>query len=141
MVFPLNGGKGIVSCVNRPDILSKIQVPTPTDNPPFQPDTMTGEVFPLQITNKLYVPLMDFITPKVEPLSEDRYRIELFSSNGGEYYGVLFYERAKRGYNNKPITKGWTCVDASVQQKLYNDNPEVTPLQVLQWGMSLVNQQ
>jgi len=141
MVFPLNGGKGIVSCVNRPDILSKIQVPTPTDNPPVLPDTMTGEVFPLQITNKLYVPLMDFITPKVEPLSEDRYRIELFSSNGGEYYGVLFYERAKRGYNNKPITKGWTCVDASVQQKLYNDNPEVTPLQVLQWGMSLVNQQ
>ena len=82
---------------------------------------------------------MDFITPKVEPLSKDRYRIELFSSNGGEYYGVLFYERAKRGYNNKPITKGWTCVDAQIQQKFYTDNPEVTPLMVLQWGMSLIN--
>ncbi len=127
-----------MSCVNRPDILSKIKKNMTTDNPPFSPDTMTGRVFTLQFTHKLYVPLMDFITPKVEPLSQDRYRIELFSSNGGEYYGVLFYERAKRGYNNKPITKGWTCVDAKIQQKFYTDNPEVTPLMVLQWGMSLV---
>ncbi len=128
-----------MSCVSRPDILSKFVNLTTLPPPSTPPDTMTGTIFTLQNLSNLYVPLMDFITPKVEPLNENTYRVEIFSTNGGEYYGVLFYERAKKGFTNKPLMGGFTCVDAKIQQKFYTDNSEVTPLQVLEWGQKVIN--
>jgi hypothetical protein len=46
-------------------------------------------------------------------------RVEI-SDDEGNNLGVLYFERAKRVYNRKPIGMGdWVCVDARVGWRLY----------------------
>jgi hypothetical protein len=46
-------------------------------------------------------------------------RVEI-SDDGGNNLGVLYFERAKRVYNRKPVgMDGWVCVDARVGVELY----------------------
>jgi len=43
--------------------------------------------------------------------------------------GILYFERGKRGFRNKPIGNGWICVDAKVEG-LY-DIMDITPSEVV----------
>ena len=58
--------------------------------------------------------MVDKMTFNIEKLTEDRIRIEVGIS--GATLGVLYFEKPKLGWVNKPIlpTK-CACVDASVQ--------------------------
>ena len=63
-----------------------------------------------------------YLTPKIEKI-DDRYRVELYS-DGGKFYGMLYYEPVKRGFTNKPISmNSYTCVDATLQKRLVRRFP------------------
>lgn len=79
---------------------------------------------------------MEILSPKVEWMTEDRIRVEIFCD--GHYYGVLYYEKAKRGFNLKPIMGGWVCVDAKIQEALYKTYSNLEPKILLEWGMNQV---
>jgi hypothetical protein len=80
-----------------------------------------------------------YLTPNVEEI-DGKIRIELYS-NEGKFYGILYYERVKRGFTNKPVSLNkWTCVDATIQTQTYEDFPTITPVGLLQWGMFLASQ-
>lgn len=45
----------------------------------------------------------------------DDFRVRVILSEMGNEVGVLYFERAKRGFINKPVgLGGWACVDASI---------------------------
>jgi hypothetical protein len=79
---------------------------------------------------------MEILSPKVEWMNEDRIRVEIFCDS--HYYGVMYYEKAKRGFNTKPIMGGWVCVDAKIQEALYKTYSNLEPKILLEWGMNQV---
>lgn len=79
---------------------------------------------------------MDKLTYNLETIEEGRIRITI-SSEGVEL-GSLYYEKAKRSYNNKPVgMNSWTCVDAKVEG-LYEKYVELTPLGVMSKCQELI---
>jgi hypothetical protein len=79
---------------------------------------------------------MEKLSPNVEWISDDTIRVEVFYD--GHYQGVLYYERAKKSYNTKPIMGGWVCVDAKIQESLYRTCSNLEPLVLLEWGKNQV---
>jgi hypothetical protein len=108
-------------------------------NPHFPPLYTTTRKLDLQITIILYVPSMDFITPVIVELENNRIRIDLYSKEGGTFLGMLYYERAKNGFLRKPIgLKKMACVDAKIET-LFNLFPQVEPKDVLDYCQSLLS--
>lgn len=82
---------------------------------------------------------MDFIVPHIEHLGNDRIRIDLYCREGGTFLGMLYYERAKRGFLRKPIgLKKMACVDAKIET-LYNLFPKVEPKDVMDYCQLLLS--
>ena len=52
--------------------------------------------------------------------------------------GLMYYERAKKTFINKPISMNkWGMVDCKIE-RLYEKYPEVEPIDVLRWGDKLI---
>ena len=82
---------------------------------------------------------MDFIVPSITYLEDNRIRIDLYSKEGGTFLGMLYYEKAKNGFQRKPIgMKKMACVDAKIET-LFNLFPQVEPKEVLDYCQSLLN--
>jgi hypothetical protein len=82
---------------------------------------------------------MDFITPVIVELENNRIRIDLYSKEGGTFLGMLYYERAKNGFLRKPIgLKKMACVDAKIET-LFNLFPQVEPKDVLDYCQSILS--
>jgi hypothetical protein len=73
----------------------------------------------------------DIVIPTIDRLEEDRARIVL--EVGGQELGVLYFEKAKKGWTNKPLTQGWTCVDAKVEGLYIYGGESVTPKELVAW--------
>jgi hypothetical protein len=73
----------------------------------------------------------DLVIPTIDMLEPDRVRIVL--EVGGEELGVLYFEKAKKGWTNKPLTNGWTCVDAKVEGLYIYGGDSVTPKELVAW--------
>ena len=81
---------------------------------------------------------MDFIVPSITYLEDNRIRIDLYTKEGGTFLGMLYYERAKNGFQRKPIgLKKMACVDAKIET-LFNLFPQVEPKDVLDFCQSLL---
>lgn len=79
----------------------------------------------------------EMIIPTVDMLDTDRARIVL--EVGEVEIGVLYFERAKKGWTNKPLTNGWTCVDAKVEGLYIYGGDSVTPKELVAWCQGLLN--
>jgi hypothetical protein len=66
---------------------------------------------------------------------DDRYRVEILKDKVS--MGLLYFERAKKGFINKPLTSGWVCVDATIDPKIYDDE-SITPKGVIDKCYSLL---
>jgi hypothetical protein len=54
--------------------------------------------------------------------------------------GSLYYEKAKRTFQRKPISMGsWACVDAKIEG-LYEAGLEITPTEVMNKCQSLIRE-
>lgn len=78
----------------------------------------------------------EMIIPTVDMLDTDRARIVL--EVGEVEIGVLYFERAKKGWTNKPLTNGWTCIDAKVEGLYIYGGDSVTPKELVAWCQELL---
>jgi hypothetical protein len=80
----------------------------------------------------------DLVVPHIDMLDTDRARIVLEVKGeefplGGVELGVLYFEKAKKGWTNKPLTNGWTCVEAKVEGLYIYGGESVTPKELVAW--------
>ena len=65
---------------------------------------------------------------------EDRLSVEVYFKLGDhlkEFLGILYFEKAKRSFNRKPVgMDAWACVDAKVEG-LYTKDKSITPKQIV----------
>ena len=78
----------------------------------------------------------DIIKPTIDRLEHDRVRITL--EVWDVELGVLYFEKAKRGWTKKPLTQGWTCVDARVEGLYIYEGISVTPKELVSWCQELI---
>ena len=58
-------------------------------------------------------------------------RIRIIIVQEDKELGTLYFERAKKTFQRKPITmNGWACVDAKINE-LYNMGGEITPKEIV----------
>ena len=62
-------------------------------------------------------------------IEEGRIRIIIVQED--KELGTLYFERAKKTFQRKPITmNGWACVDAKINE-LYDMGGEITPKEIV----------
>jgi hypothetical protein len=72
---------------------------------------------------------MDNLTYNLTEMEPDRLRITIIQDN--TELGSLYYERAKKTFQRKPIgMNAWGCVDAKIEG-LYEANTDITPTEVM----------
>lgn len=73
----------------------------------------------------------------VTKMDNDRIRVEVYykvSDTLKEFMGMMYYERAKKSFNRKPVgLDAWLCVDARVEG-LYTKDKAITPSQIVSEG-------
>jgi hypothetical protein len=84
---------------------------------------------------------MEGIKFDISRLSEERVVVEV--SYSGESLGILYFEKPKRGWTNKPVLPTrWACVDAKVEG-LYihnkNGGNNITPKQIIAHSQELIS--
>ena len=81
---------------------------------------------------------MDILTYNLTEMEPDRLRITI-TQNDIEL-GSLYYERAKRSFQRKPIgMNAWGCVDAKIEG-LYEANTDITPTEVMNKCQELIRE-
>lgn len=77
---------------------------------------------------------MGEISYNIERIDSERIRVEVYFKVGEmivETLGILYFERAKRSFNRKPVGMNqWICVDAKVEG-LYTKDEGITPKQIV----------
>ena len=72
------------------------------------------------------------------PLEEGRLRITITKDH--KELGSLYYEKAKKTFNRKPIgMNAWGCVDAKIEG-LYEAEENITPTEVMNVCQDLIRQ-
>lgn len=80
----------------------------------------------------------DILTPTIEWLEKDRVRVILEVDQ--VELGVLYFEKAKRGWNTKPIQQnGWACVEAKVEGLYVYGGDSATPKDLVAWCQELIS--
>ena len=76
----------------------------------------------------------DNLTYEVTLVEAGRIRVEVYFQVGDivkELLGILYFERAKRSFNRKPVGMDqWLCVDAKVEG-LYTRDKKITPPEIV----------
>lgn len=74
---------------------------------------------------------------EVSKVDDNRIRVEVyykFSEILKEFMGIMYYEKAKKTFNRKPVgMDAWLCVDAKVEG-LYTKDKAITPAQIVTEG-------
>lgn len=69
------------------------------------------------------------MTYNMTHIEEGRIRIIIVQED--KELGTLYFERAKKTFQRKPITmNGWACVDAKINE-LYDMGGEITPKEIV----------
>jgi len=99
--------------------------------------------FPPVRSRALFIPIfyyttsMDKLTYEINKLTEDRICVEV--SVSGVTLGLLYYERAKRSFNKKPLSmEGWLCVDAKVEGLYEYGGENITPKDIMNYIQVLI---
>jgi len=76
------------------------------------------------------------LTYNLTEMEPDRLRITITQDN--TELGSLYYERAKKTFQRKPIgMNAWGCVDAKIEG-LYEANTDITPTEVMNKCQELI---
>jgi hypothetical protein len=81
---------------------------------------------------------MGILTYNLTEMEPDRLRITIIQDN--TELGSLYYERAKKTFQRKPIgMNAWGCVDAKIEG-LYEANTDITPTEVMNKCQELIRE-
>ena len=74
---------------------------------------------------------MDKLSFNISPLSDERVCIEI--SVSGVSLGLIYYERAKKSFNKKPVSMDrWVCVDANIEGLYVYGGENITPKDIME---------
>lgn len=77
---------------------------------------------------------MEYILTEID----DRIRVTISSDH--KEIGLLYFEKAKKGFTNKPLSMGsWACVDAKIEDDTIFNN-DFTPKQMVGECQDLIRQ-
>jgi len=77
----------------------------------------------------------------MDVLEQDRVRIVVTAMNGQLELGVLYFEKAKKGFINKPVgMSGWACIDAKVEGLYVKGGNNITPKQIVARCQDLIRE-
>jgi hypothetical protein len=83
---------------------------------------------------------VDTLTYQMDQIEEGRIRIVVLLNEEVEL-GTLYFERAKKGFNRKPIgMNAWACVDAKVEGLYVYGGDEITPKDIVAKCQSLIRE-
>ena len=78
----------------------------------------------------ILINMTDFIY-KMDKIEEGR--IRFIVSLNEEEVGSLYFEKAKKGFTNKPVSMdAWVCVDAKIERLYEVSDYEITPKQIVE---------
>lgn len=81
---------------------------------------------------------MDKLKFEIDKLDLNRVRVII--SYLGYELGVLYFERAKRSFNKKPLSMGgWLCVDAKVEGLYEYGGENITPKDIISHCQKLIS--
>ena len=81
--------------------------------------------------------MTDFIY-KMDRMDDDIIRF-IISLNDVET-GSLYFEKAKRTFQRKPVSMGsWVCVDAKIEKLYEVSDYEITPKQIMEVCQKMIN--
>ena len=80
-------------------------------------------------SDDILINMTDFIY-KMDKMEE---RIRFIISFKEQEVGSLYFEKAKRGFNRKPIgMDAWVCVDAKIERLYEVSDYEITPKEIVE---------
>jgi hypothetical protein len=83
---------------------------------------------------------VDTLTYQMDQIEEGRIRIVVLLNEETEL-GTLYFERAKKSFNRKPIgMNAWGCVDAKVEGLYVYGGDEITPKDIVTKCQSLIRE-
>ncbi len=83
---------------------------------------------------------VDTLTYQMDQIEEGRIRIVVLLNEEVEL-GTLYFERAKKSFNRKPIgMNAWACVDAKVEGLYVYGGDEITPKDIVAKCQSLIRE-
>ena len=78
----------------------------------------------------ILINMTDFIY-KMDKIEEGRIRFII--SFNEEEVGSLYFEKAKKGFTNKPLSMdAWVCVDAKIERLYEVSDYEITPKEIVE---------
>ncbi len=83
---------------------------------------------------------VDTLTYQMDQIEEGRIRIVVLLNEEVEL-GTLYFERAKKSFNRKPIgMNAWACVDAKVEGLYVYGGDEIIPKDIVAKCQSLIRE-
>jgi hypothetical protein len=74
--------------------------------------------------------MVDKMTFDIDKL--DLHRVRVIVGYLGHELGVLYFEKAKKSFINKPVGMGgWTCVDAKIEGLYIHGGEDITPKEII----------
>ena len=88
-------------------------------------------------SDDILINMTDFIY-KMDRMDDDIIRF-IISLNDVET-GSLYFEKAKRTFQRKPVSMGsWVCVDAKIEKLYEVSDYEITPKQIMEVCQGMIN--
>jgi hypothetical protein len=79
----------------------------------------------------------DILTPTIEETGDGMVRVIFYM--GDVEMVCLYYERAKKGWTNKPIMpQAWRCVDSKISNTTIYIQGLIEPKELVGWGQELI---
>jgi hypothetical protein len=96
------------------------------------------DIFIFICSDDIFIHMTEFVY-KMDVMEEGRIRF-IISLNEVEM-GSLYFEKAKRGFTNKPVSMdAWVCVDSKVGGLYEVSNYDITPKQIVERCQSIIGE-
>ena len=70
---------------------------------------------------------------------DDRIRVTI--TKEGKEAGSLYFEKAKKGFTNKPLSMGsWSCIDAKIEGLYVHGGEHITPKDMVRKCQDLIRE-
>jgi len=89
-----------------------------------------GSLFTLFTNVNIFIDMEDFVY-KMDVMEEGKIRFIIYLNE--VEMGSLYFEKAKRGFTNKPVSMdAWVCVDSKIGGLYEVSNYDITPKQIVE---------
>ena len=86
----------------------------------------------------IYILHMEDLTFDIDEM--DLHRVRVLINHSGNEVGVLYFEKAKKGFVNKPVgMNAWACVDGNLEKLHEIGGESITPKDLMYHCLKLIS--